>query len=207
MQEEQENMADIFSGIVIEDVDLQEGQKNFSADVYMDVLRAWCKHLPANLEKLRFLAEDLTDSEKLREYTITVHGLKGSNYGICAGDLGKDAENLETASRSGDIEFIRANNGPLMERANRLYARLESFLAANTKKAEKGALVAAPDAALLAQLLEACKHFRSTAMEDTLKQLEAFEYESGGDLIPWLRDQMDNLEYDAIQERLADELK
>ena len=200
-------MADIFEGTVIEDIDLQEGQKNFSADVYIDVLRAWCKHVPGNLEKLRLLVEELTDSEKLREYTITVHGLKGSNYGICASGIGKDAEELETASRRGDIEFVRTNTGPLIETATRLHKNLESFLAANTKLAERGTLVASPDTALLTQLMEACKQFRSTAMEDTLKQLEAFEYESGGDLIPWLRDQMDNLEYDAILERLANELK
>ena len=197
-------MSDFFVDIVIEGIDLHEGQKNFSADVYMDVLRAWCKHAPGNLEKLRVLAEDLTDNEKLKEYTITVHGLKGSNYGIYAGGIGKDAENLEAASRKGDLEYIKANNGPLIEKANRLYADLESFLAANTKPVEKSTLVASPDSALLAQLLDACKQFRSTAMEDILKQLEAFEYESGGDLIPWLRDQMDNLEYDAIQERLAE---
>jgi hypothetical protein len=41
-------------------------------------------------------------------------------------------------------------------------------------------------------------------MEDTLAELEEYEYESGGDLVEWLREQMDNLEYEAIQERLEE---
>jgi hypothetical protein len=32
--------------------------------------------------------------------------------------------------------------------------------------------------------------------------LEGCEYESGGELIPWIREQLDNLEYDAIREKL-----
>jgi len=200
------NEADSFSGVIIEGIDLQEGQRNFSADVYMDVLRAWCKHVPGNLEKLRVLAGGLSVAENLKEYTITVHGLKGSNYGICAGDIGKAAEELEAASRNGDIDFIKANSGPFIDRSTALHASLESFLAANTKPAEKGSTLASPDPALLARLLDACKQFRSTTMEEILKQLEAFEYETNGDLIPWLREQMDNLEYDVIEARLAEML-
>jgi hypothetical protein len=42
-------------------------------------------------------------------------------------------------------------------------------------------------------------------MEELIAQLEGCEYESGGDLVVWLREQMDNLEYDAIRERLEAE--
>jgi hypothetical protein len=60
----------------------------------------------------------------------------------------------------------------------------------------------APDKGLLAQLLEACKHYKASLMEEALTKLEAQDYDSGGDLVAWLRDQMDNLEYDNIRERL-----
>ena len=39
-------------------------------------------------------------------------------------------------------------------------------------------------------------------MEEILRKLEENEYESGGELIIWLREQLDNLEYDVIGERL-----
>ena len=196
----------LFEGVVIDGVDIREGLKKFAPAVYLDVLRSWHKHAPGDLEKLRVLEGGLSDEEGLREYTITVHGAKGSGYGICAEDVGKDAETLEAASRRGDLEFIRANNGPFIEKAFVLHFKLGSFLAAHTETAEKGPVTGSPDTALLARLLEACKLFKSTAMEEILKQLESFEYESGGDLVIWLREQMDNLEYDAIQERLAEEL-
>jgi len=197
----------IFSDAIIEGVDLRKGQQNFSVEVYTDVLRAWCKHFPANVEKVRTLAGKLSDAEKLKEYTIEIHGFKGSNYGICADGLGKNAEDLEAASRKGDIEYINANNGPFTEKATALHTRLEAFFAANTEQTKKDIVSGAPDTALLAQFLDACKQFRSTTMEEILRQLESFEYESGGELVTWLREQMDNLEYDAIQERLAEELK
>jgi hypothetical protein len=37
-----------------------------------------------------------------------------------------------------------------------------------------------------------------------LAELEKYEYESGGELIPWLREQIDNLEYDAVREKLEE---
>jgi hypothetical protein len=43
-------------------------------------------------------------------------------------------------------------------------------------------------------------------MEETLAKLEGYEYESGGALVAWLRKQADDLEYDAIRERLEEEL-
>jgi hypothetical protein len=44
-------------------------------------------------------------------------------------------------------------------------------------------------------------------MEEILDKLEMYHYESGGELVQWLREQMDNLEYDAIRDRLESELK
>jgi RNase P protein component len=43
-------------------------------------------------------------------------------------------------------------------------------------------------------------------MEEIITKLEEAEYETGGDLVVWLRRQLGNLEYAAIQERLATEL-
>jgi hypothetical protein len=39
-------------------------------------------------------------------------------------------------------------------------------------------------------------------MEKILGDLERYTYKSGGDLVPWLRKQLDNFDYGAIQERL-----
>jgi len=205
-KEASESAADIFEGFVVENLDLQRGQKSFTPEVYADVLRAWCKHAPAGLEQLRALAGEISDAVKLREYVIAAHGFKGSCCGICADDIGKLAEALEHAGREGNLAFIEENNASLIEKASALHSALAEFFAART--ADKGAKskASSPDPALLAEVLTACKQFKSSVMEDALQKLESFEYESGGDLVSWLRDQIDNLEYDAIQERLGEML-
>jgi|GEM_PF-1224466 len=205
VQDENEEREDnIFDGIAIDGIDLQKGNRNFSQNVYMDVLRAWCKHIPANLEKLRALkASAVLPGGNLKDYVIAVHGFKGSGYGICAEGLGQDAEALEAAGRRGDVAFIEANNGLFMEKTGLLHARLSKFLADRQIQENARPMADSPDAELLAQLLDACRHYRSSAMEEVLKRLEAFDYESDGELVHWLRDQVDNLEYDAIVERLS----
>ncbi|MDR1931883.1 MAG: hypothetical protein LBQ57_03560, partial [Spirochaetales bacterium] len=61
---------------------------------------------------------------------------------------------------------------------------------------------AAPARALLVKLLEACKRYRPALMEEAVLELEKYDYDSGGELVSWLREQLDNLEYDAIKNRL-----
>jgi hypothetical protein len=57
----------------------------------------------------------------------------------------------------------------------------------------------------LYKLLEACKQYKPiTEIEKVMMELEKYEYDSGGDLVSWLREQLDNLEYDAIRDRLED---
>jgi len=179
---------------------------------YQEVLRAWCKHTPELLEKLRVLTEPLLnnsssslDGESLDEYTIAVHGMKGSTYGICADKTAGKAAELEDAARRSDTEFIAANTGPLIEEAEKLLQNLEKLLACISSERSRPKLKAkSPDPGLLIQFLDACIHFKSSRMEEILGELEESEYESGGDLVEWLRDQTDNLEYDAIKERLTE---
>jgi len=39
-------------------------------------------------------------------------------------------------------------------------------------------------------------------MEETMCSIESFDYDSDTELVTWLRQQMDNLEYDAIRQKL-----
>jgi signal transduction histidine kinase/CheY-like chemotaxis protein len=205
-KEENMGQINIFKDVVIDGIDLKKGQETFPDNKYLDVLRAWCMHTPALLEKLRNLANGQFTDEDIGEYTIAVHGLKGSSYGICAQSVGKKAENLEAASRRKDIEFVKANNNILLEESEALHQNLEKLLssAAENTKAKPGAKSLDPE--LLKQFLDACKQFKSSLMEEILDNIDKFQYESGGDLVQWLREQMDNLEYDAMEQRLTEEL-
>jgi hypothetical protein len=197
---ETEKGTDLFEKAVVEGIDLQRGRERYEKS-YSEILRSWCMHTPVQLEKLRMLAGQLND-DALGEYITTVHGLKGATFGICADGTAEKAAALEAAARRNDLQFIAANNDPLIEETLLLQKKLETLLAEITRQGPAKDAAKSPDTALLAQFLEACKQFKSNQMEEILGKLEAFEYESGGELVQWLREQTDNLEYEAIQEKL-----
>ena len=194
--EDKDNLSD---GIFIEGINIQAGNARYQKKGYLDVLRSYCIHTPALLEKLRhYKNED--------EYTITVHGLKGASAGICADAIAKQAYALERAIRKKDMRFIELNNAHFINNVEKLLEKLREFLATFAEK--DGKLDAPePDKTLLTELNEACKHYKANIMEGILEKLEMYRYETGGELVQWLREQMDNLEYDAIQERLGNELR
>ncbi|MCL2042585.1 MAG: hypothetical protein FWG89_00445 [Treponema sp.] len=179
----------------IEGINTQAGKARYPEDTYIDVLRAYRKHIPALLDTLR-------RRETIEEYTTTVHGIKGASFGICADDAAKQAAALEAAARSGDILFIDTNNGLFIETVSAILRQLDDFLDAIKKPEIDKQTVSEPDPALLKELAEACKHYKVDEMCEVLDKLEAYLYESGGELVEWLREQTDNLEYQAILERL-----
>jgi CheY-like chemotaxis protein len=186
----------------VEGVDYRTGVDRYEgAAAYHEVLRSWTIHTPELLETLRS-----PSPENLEQYTLAVHGLKGASYGICAMEIGNLAEGLELAAKAGDYRKIAAENGPFISRVEKLLADLTAFLKKAAEGGAKKETAPAPDRALLKKLLEASERFKTTAMEDAIAELEKYDYASGGDLVPWLRTQMDNLEYDAIKERLGKEL-
>ena len=204
-----EEKAEPIPEMAISGIDLQEGQKRYKGNVYLDVLRAWHTHTPGLLEKLgrlqKTLSVDPLAEKDLGDYIISVHGLKGSTYGICAAGAGKKAEDLEAAARRKDIDFVMANTAPLINEASALLLEIGKLLDAAAQQAGPKSTQQSPDAGLLSEFYAACKQYKSNQMEEILKKLEESQYESGGDLIQWLREQTDNLEYDAICERLEAE--
>jgi CheY-like chemotaxis protein len=182
----------------LEGIDFTSGLKRYgSEDIYLKVLQSYVTHSPELLDKLRTLTR-----ETLPDYAITVHGLKGASYGVCANETGKAAEELEHAAKAGDYEKVSAKNAGFIEKAEALLEDLRKLLEKAEGEKDGKSKAAAPDRELLEKLLDASRHFKPAIMEDVVTELESFEYESGGELIPWLREQLDNLEYDAIREKL-----
>ncbi|MDR2476587.1 MAG: response regulator [Treponema sp.] len=188
----------ILNSLSVNGIDLAKGRERYNSEAaYLEILRSYSLHTPVLLEKLRNCTP-----ETLAEYAITVHGLKGSSYGICADEVGKRAGELENAAKAGYYEQVQTDTARFIEMVESLLAELgEALKKAVSAKAEKQKS-AAPDSAALAKLLDAVKRYKATLMEEIIAELESYEYESGGELVQWLREQMDNLEYDAIRRRL-----
>jgi signal transduction histidine kinase/DNA-binding response OmpR family regulator len=194
----------IFDNLRIEGLDLIRGKKKYNNDAaYLDILRSWHKHTPALLEKMRnpFF-------ENLPEYAITVHGIKGASLGICADELSEKAEELEQYAKSGNIGKVQADNSMFIGMAEALLANIGELLekvdVGKDKKPKQKRH--SPDASLLAKLLDAVKSYKSTLMEETMCSIEEYDYDSGVELVTWLRQQMDNLEYDAIRQKLESQI-
>ncbi|MDR1129219.1 MAG: response regulator [Treponema sp.] len=188
----------LFENVELEGIDAEAGLKRYgTGEIYLRILQSYVTHSPGLLEKLRSLTR-----ETLPDYAITVHGLKGASYGICANEIGKDAEELEHAAKAGDYEKVNSKNAAFIAKVETSLENLRELLRAAAEDKEEKRKAAVPDRVVLEKLLEASRHFKPAAMEDLVKELEGCEYESGGELIPWLREQLDNLEYDAIKERL-----
>ncbi|MDR1158604.1 MAG: response regulator [Oscillospiraceae bacterium] len=184
-------------GACADGVDLQAGvQKYTGVKAYAAILRSYMKHMPALLEVLRAPTE-----ETLPAYAVAVHGLKGSSYGICADAVGRQAEALEAAAKQGDFASVSQENNAFLARVETLLADLSALLS-NMESAAEKPTKEAPDGALLEKILEGSRLFDASAMEEAMTTLEEYRYETGADLVSWLREQLDNLEYDTICERL-----
>jgi CheY-like chemotaxis protein len=201
-QEPIETQAVFPEGFTVEGVDIKVGKTRYTEKAYLDVLRSYYQHTPGLLEKVNHLNYRDPSEEAVREYAITVHGIKGASFGICADPVAKLAEALENAAKSHDIRFIEMNNTHFIEEIDKILVRLKELFTMLIKQANAKPMCPKPDPALLEQLTEASRHYNVRIMDEILEKLEANDYEQGGDLVNWLREQVDNLEYEAIYKRL-----
>jgi PAS domain S-box-containing protein len=190
--------AGILESAELDGMDFKAGLKRYGTEaVYTRVLRSFFTHTPELLKKLRSLSR-----ETLPDYTVTIHGLKGASYGVCAGEIGREAEDLEHAAKAGDYERVESKNAAFIAKVETSLEALGKLLEAAAGGNGEKPRAPAPDKALLKKMLDAGRRFKPTIMEAVLAELAGRDYESGGELIPWLREQIDNLEYDAVVKKL-----
>jgi signal transduction histidine kinase/DNA-binding response OmpR family regulator/HPt (histidine-containing phosphotransfer) domain-containing protein len=183
-------------------VDFHRGLEHFGGDMesYIRVLKSYVKNTPGLLDQIRACTE-----EGLDNYRIVVHGIKSASRSIGAEELGEKAESLEFAARDGNFDFIRQTNESFIEDTEKTAAGLSSLLAKIDAENPKP-LKAAPDREALAALREAASAFDADGADSAMETLEAHRYESGAELVAWLREQIDMSEFTKIEERLTEEL-
>ncbi|MDR3362514.1 MAG: response regulator, partial [Desulfovibrio sp.] len=96
----------------IEGVDTRAGLRNVggSADAYRDILREFCRDVQIKIAEL----EEALNNERLKDYTILAHSIKGTAGVIGAGHVVGLAAALEEAATKEDWDFLRVGTGPFL---------------------------------------------------------------------------------------------
>jgi signal transduction histidine kinase/CheY-like chemotaxis protein len=181
-------------------IDFMMGLRVFAGDQtsYLRVIRAFVGHIPSMIETVREFTPD-----RMKDYVIGIHGIKGACDGICAHSLGRMAEALENAGRAGDSGFIESRHRDFIEAADKLIRNLSGFLEKTEIRGNK-TVKPAPDENLLARALEASIHYDVDELDKIVTELEQYNYETRSDIVPWLREQILKSEFAAIQKKLTE---
>jgi HPt (histidine-containing phosphotransfer) domain-containing protein len=194
-----ETLRKIFENAAIPGLDVQGGIQRLGGDEksYLDVIRSYAGNTGFSLEKMKTVSRD-----KLSEYTVYVHGIKGSSQNICAEPVGELAEKLEKAAKAGDYDFVIANNERLIKSTEALITAINHLIgkidAANQKPQKDK-----PDKEVLQKLLSACGTYEMNVVYDAIKELESYTYESGGDLVPWLNENVEQFNIEQVIEKVT----
>ncbi len=86
-------------------------QNSCSFEAYMPLLKLFYESVDEKADEI----EQFYLEENLKDYTIKIHALKSSARLIGATDFGEEAQQLENAGKSGDMEYIRAHHEAFME--------------------------------------------------------------------------------------------
>ena len=189
-------------------LNIKRALKRFSnnEDTYMDILTTYIGSTRELLNTIRevFTANGtFASNEKKEKYIIAVHGLKGSSRGIYADKIGDLAEALENSAREGNIEYVLKHNQNLLETTEELLHRIEVHIAVKKTKSGKEKKEF-PDKGLLRKLYGFLDEYDMDGVDSIMEEIVKFDYESGDDLIIWIRNNIEKMNFTEILDRLSE---
>jgi hypothetical protein len=192
--------AELLDNVFIKGIDIERGISHFGTEkTYLDILHSYSQHTPALLDKLAALTR-----ETLKDYAVTVHGLKSASYGIFAEEVGVQAAELEALSKAGNYDVVCERNDSFIQNTRILLGAIDEILASVFPHASSKESKAAIDEKILGKICDAAGRYKNALLEEAMSELERYSYEKESDaaLVTWLREQVDNLEYDEICKKL-----
>jgi signal transduction histidine kinase/CheY-like chemotaxis protein len=187
--------------INIPGINAEEGLERFggSVNTYWDIIKSFARNTSLLLKEIR---DSTYFEENINGYAIIVHGIKGSGRSIGAEALGAQAEALEHAAKAGDLAFVRENHDVFMQTADQLLEAINGEI--NRMEGENQKPVKTePAKDILEDLAEACRDFDIDGVDRAMEELESCEYETGTDLVAWLREKVDGMGFREIAVRLS----
>ena len=183
----------------IDGIDIAKGLEKFDDDeeMYLNILRLYASSTRSLLESVKAVKEG-----ELDDYRVAVHNIKGISLDIFAEWIGKFAADLENAAKTGDFDYINNHNSSFIEVTQKLVCDIEDMLftinAENPKPKQDE-----PSEELLSRLLAACEAYDMDGVDTAMDEIEIYQYESGGDLVNWLRENVDDMNFKQIIEKLS----
>ena len=185
-------------GKEIPGLDTEKGMERFGGEEnFLEVLRSYADNTPPLLD-----AVQKVNAGNLADYGITIHGIKGSSQGIFASIVGEKALALEKAAKAGEIDFVLENNPDFLHTAHKLVEDIKEALSARTEENPKPRKDR-PDTETLARLRAACEAYDIDGIDAAIEAIEAYDYTADGGLAAWLKQQVDQMEYELIKTELS----
>jgi len=180
----------------IDGIDINQGLRRFAYDeeAYLCLLRSY-------LVNTRPLLDEMTQmlaGGDLEGYTIVVHGIKGTSFGMGAFQAGEMARLLEQLASAGEAKQLVAKNEVFVAAMESLLDSIEDTLALFSQENKKP-YKEHPEPSLIQELRDACHAYDVSKVDAALAQLESFTYERDCEaLVAWLRKQIDEMNYDLV---------
>jgi len=179
-------------------LDIKKGLIRFGGheESYLEILRAYATNTRKILDDIKSVNKD-----KIKNYEIIVHGMKGSNYSICAEKVGDLAKELEHAAKDGDLEFIKKHNPAFLDASKKFLDDLDQlFMSIDSEiiKQKKDK----PDEAALSNLREACDTYDMDGVDEAMEEIKRYKYESDEGLTDWLEENVEKMNFPDIVEKL-----
>ena len=182
----------------ISGLDITLGLARFGGDVdaYIDVLRSYT----ANTRRL-LVSIEYNDGIIPTDYMIIIHGIKGSSRSIFANEIAIAAELLEKAYARGDFGYVTTHNSEFIKNLDVLISELEKTLT-DIAGADKRNTIKKPDPGVLDDLLLACESYDMNKIALALNKLEKYDYEYDNEIVIWIRENVDLMNFTDIAEKL-----
>jgi len=199
----------ILASTEIHGVDIMEalGRMGNNSKIFMRIIHSFTTNMPGNLAEL---ATDTITADTLKDYSIRIHGAKGSCYGIGANAMGDVALALEMAAKAGDLETCLRDNDSFITGTQELLVELEALEARVEQLESDGggkAQADKPDAAKLRALLTATQQFDIDEMGKLVEELAGIQYAQGSEIISRIKNANDAFDYLTVEETIAAYLK
>lgn len=193
-------ITDIIRNAPISEIDFDAGIKQFGkVEIFINILKSFVKNISKTIDKI---PKSITD-KNIQDYIITIHGIKGSCYGILAKSLGDEAQILENEGKAGNLNFIEKNGHYFLVKITEFIEKLDILLKeidCETAKADNRNNKSAPDKETLQKLLNSAENFDLEEIRAAIKELSKFKYDTDNEKIEQLKTKIAEFAYDDICE-------